>query len=164
MLWSAELWANHSLILSARESSCWDIGVSRLSAVSLLARSKGKTLESPVAFCGMRNMIPGSMPCLEVLNCSRLQLSMVYIKNNIKLTSQFENSTFNDCIIGFWESCCLITVEIASVLLVSLFDQFNVPRLEMNMTSLYCLQVHFENLFADWLTKYLYNSWTVFVP
>ena len=149
MLWNAEFWASHSLIQSARESSCWDIGVSRLSAVWLLARSKGKTLESPVAFCGMKNTIRGSMPCLEVLNCSRLQLSMASIKNNLKLTMQFENSTFNDCIIGFWESCCLITVEIASILFVSLFDLFNVPRVEMNMTSLYCLQVHFENLFAD---------------
>lgn len=43
----------------------------------------------------------------------------------------------------------IITVEIASILFVSLFDLFNVPRVEMYTTSLYCLQVHFENLFAD---------------
>ena len=168
MLWNAELWANRCLIQSARESSCWDLGVSRSSVVWLLARSKDKTLESPVAFCGMKNTIRGSMLCLKVLNCSRLQLSMASIKNNFKIALQFENS-LNNCIIGFWESSCLITGEIASILLVG-YSTSSTFHGSKWTTSLYCLQVHIVNLFADLLRNifailqpYLYhNSQIVF--
>ena len=163
MLWDAELWANRCLIQSARESSCWDLGVSRSSVVWLLARSKDKTLESPVAFFGMKNMIRGSMLCLKVLNCSRLQLSMASIKNNLKITLQFENSkrTLNHCIIGFWESSCLIT-SFSFVGWPIRPLQRSTARNEHDLTLLFAST--FWKSLRRLITKYLYNSWTVFVP